>query len=136
MDMKGGRQIVGKRAVLLAAGIFLLAQAGLFFLGGENPFAEFGILVLFAWGGLSTALGAVLAIAALSGRAWREGDDLKSVNGPGPLLPPPDYGFNLPTVCSLLQEGLVLLRQEKIVYANQSFAYLLGVQEDELTGTS
>ncbi|MDR1243155.1 MAG: PAS domain S-box protein [Deltaproteobacteria bacterium] len=48
----------------------------------------------------------------------------------------PDKNFSLPSLCAMMEEGLALVRAETILYANNSFSYLLGVQEDELVNTN
>ncbi|MDR2893132.1 MAG: PAS domain-containing protein [Deltaproteobacteria bacterium] len=125
----------GIRALLFCIGFFLILQA-------------IFLVVFIVWyisgldSAFSTLLGIWSVLSALGGgwlmlKTAQGADDQNPAGIPGryALLGPADNNLSLASLCSRIQEGMVLLQDEKIIYANPALAYLLGMQEDDLIGT-
>jgi PAS domain-containing protein len=123
------------RLTLLSVGLLLVMQAiGLGFyiftrLAESSLRANYGLSL---WSVISLLAGFWLVI-----RAWQSSG---KENVGQPILRKDALGrvsanLTLATLGATMQEGLALLRDGKIIYANNSLNYLLGTQEEDLLDT-
>jgi PAS domain S-box-containing protein len=122
------------RIIFVCIGLFVILQhitiVG-FFLLRVTGIDSFAIQLLVGWTALS--LLAVCWIILKCTQGSGTANIMKErMSTPGK---PAGY-FSLYSLCSMMQEGLVLVRGENILYANSAFSYLLGVQENELIDTN
>ncbi|MDR2743676.1 MAG: PAS domain-containing protein [Desulfovibrio sp.] len=124
----------GTRTVFIGIGLFLILQniaIIIFFLHRVAGIEPWLIKLLLGWASVSllAACWIMLKSSQCTGSSTR---GVKEQTSP---LGPADKNFTLPSLCAMLEEGLALVRDGKIVFANSSLSYLLGVQEDELVDT-
>lgn len=126
----------GNRALLFCIGLFLGLQAifiAVFIFNNIASLESMHDRLLGAWSGFSLLAGALLVIkgSQLSSRPMATDPVSRAA-----LLGMPDDHLTLATLSSLIQEGMALVRDEKIIYANSALAYLLGELEEDLIDTS
>lgn len=118
--------------------VFLAIQAGLLVAALIVNYASISLEAFFAiiiWA-IASILAAGLQIYPYftSTSAQEAGSDEKTSPAAN-ILGSPGKNFDLPSLCAMLQEGVALLQDGQIIYANQSLAYGLAAQEEELLGT-
>ena len=126
----------GTRTILISVGLFLVLQSifiSVFIFSNISGNTPVHNKLLAVWAGLSLIAGALLIIRGA------QGGQAHHITAPADrtaLFGQPDSVLSLASLSAMVQEGMALLRNEKIIYANPALAYLLGVQEDELVDTS
>lgn len=115
----------------------LIVLAGVLVCAAAYNFHRLGTALTL--GALCLALLAVCAGLLQAHPGQEDGEDKGAPalgqDGSASLLGLADDNFSLPSLCAMLHEGIALLRNGRIAYANPALAYLLGLQETELVDT-